>query len=142
MIFALGPTELHRIQIDVLNYEHSADSSDRHDRNWLRAEASVQVGSFSATEPLSILTWDLTRFLKDLEKLHETLKGKAIFDTREDQLKLILNGNGHGKIGLRGKISTPHPHTTTLTFGIAFDQTYLAESLAQLRRVVATFPAR
>jgi hypothetical protein len=142
MIFSLGPTELHRVQIDVLSYSYPAESSDRHDRNWLRADASVHVESFSAKEPLSILTWDLTRLLKELEKLHETLKGKAIFDTREDQLKLVLTGDGLGKIGLCGRIATPHPHTTTLTFGLAFDQTYLAESISQLRHVVAAFPER
>ena len=100
MIFSLGPTELHRVQIDVLSYEHPADSSDRYDRNWLRAEAFVHIESFSATQPLSILTWDLTSFLKPMEKLHKTLKGKASFETRENQIELVLNGDGLGKIGL------------------------------------------
>jgi hypothetical protein len=142
MIFALGPTEVHRVQIDVLNYEHPADSSDRHDRNWIRTEAFVQVESFSASQSLSILTWDLTSFLKPMEKLYKTLKGKAAFETRENQIKLVLYGDGRGQIGLSGRISTPHPHATSLTFGLAFDQTHLAESIAQLRRVVTAFPAR
>ena len=142
MTFTLGPTELYRVQIDVLGYEQPADSSDRHDRNWLRSEVRVQTGSYSATESISILTWDLTSFLKQLEKLHDKLKGAATFDTLEGQIKLELKGDGRGQISLVGQISNPHPHASTLTFQFGFDQTFLAESIAQLRRVVVQFPAR
>jgi hypothetical protein len=142
MTFTLGPTELYRVEIDVLSYEQPANSSDRHDRNWLRSEVRVQAGSYGGSESISILTWDLTSFLKQLEKLHDKLKGAATFDPLEGQIKLELKGDGRGQISLIGHISNSHPHATTLTFHLGFDQTYLADSIAQLRRVVAQFPAR
>jgi hypothetical protein len=95
-----------------------------------------------ASESISILTWDLTSFLKQLEKLHDKLKGAATFDTLEGQIKLELKGDGRGQISLVGQISNPHPHASTLTFQFGFDQTYLAESITQLRCVVVQFPAR
>jgi hypothetical protein len=142
MNFAFGATEHERLQIDVHAYEQAEDATDRFDRNWLRVEASVSVGSFRAKEQIAILTGDLESLANQLEKLHKKLTGTATFETLEEQLRFEVKGDGRGHMDLTGKLSSPEPNANILTFHLEFDQTQLAESIAQLRRVLAAFPER
>jgi len=100
------------------------------------------AGSFRAREQIAILTWDLEKLADQLEQLHSSLTGKAIFETIEDQLKLQLDGDGLGHISLAGQLSSPTPDPNILIFHLKLDPTDLSQSISQSRQVVASFPSR
>lgn len=142
MKFIFGPKH-EFVRFDVHGYEQAADSQDNHDRNWLRVDVSVSVGSFRGNEHLAILTWDIEKLLPELEKLYQTLNGSAKFETLENQVELEFVGDGIGHIQMAGRLtSSANPDRNELTFHLYFDQTDLAASIAQLKQVINVFPRR
>ena len=142
MKFCFGGHEHGCFEVDVHGYEQPADSEDRFDLNWLRAEVSVQAGSFRARESISILTWELNGFLAELAKLQESLAGTATFETIEEQLEIRLKGDGRGHVELSGRLSSPQPDADSLMFHLQIDQTDLARTISELRKVMSAYPER
>jgi hypothetical protein len=139
--FAIGQSEHPRIEIEVHGYERPV-SGDQHDDNWLNVRVAVAVGAFYGTFSAAFLTAELVGFADDVKRLHQSLKGGAIFSTVEDQLHLELKGNGLGNIEVTGSATDDAGLGNCLQFRFDIDQTHLASSLGELDDLIRAFPVR
>jgi len=138
---AFGGQEHERVEISVHGYERPP-RGEYFDDNWLRVGVSIHAGAFSGGFGAAFLTAELESFHEQLSSLHETLKGEARFQTLEEQLSLVLKGNGLGHIELAGEALDQPGIGSRLCFTISLDQSHLRSSLESLRAVLATFPVR
>lgn len=139
--FSIGGEGRERVEVQVIGYERSP-VAEYFDDNWLRVQVSVFAGAFSGRYDAAFLTEELEGFRKQLDELYRTLKGTAKFSTMEEQLSLLLSGDGLGEILLQGT-ATDIPGTgNSLMFEIALDQTHLHKSLIELKHVTESFPVR
>ncbi|HZR21695.1 MAG TPA: hypothetical protein VFE51_30715 [Verrucomicrobiae bacterium] len=141
MKFSLGQSQNERIEIDVLRYERLA-VGEYYDDNWLSAQIRVRAGAFSGQVEAALLASELVAFLSSLEALHATLRGSAEFSTLEEQLHLVLVGDGRGHIALTGDIADQPGIGNRLHFALQFDQSGLAASIRELEKVTSQFPVR
>lgn len=139
MTFAFGDLESERIEVEVRGYER-APTGEFGDDNWLTIGIRVWAGGFRGDTTASIQAGELTRFLRELRLLEQTLSGAAEFTTIEDQLRLRLTGDGRGHIELRGEVADRAGDGNRLDFTLQFDQSQLGKSIRELERVVLEFP--
>jgi hypothetical protein len=104
MTFSFGESQHERLEVDVLRYERSL-VGEYYDDNWLTVRICVSAGGFRGATDAAILTDELARFLTHLRALHQTLGGEAEFTTLEEQLHLVLSGDGKGHIELVGDLA-------------------------------------
>jgi len=140
--FTFGQTSGDGIEIDVQGYEQSSAAGEYWDNNWLSVEIRVRAGGFRGNVSATFLTTELAKFLSELVRLHDKLKGTAEFKTMEEQLSLNLTGDGVGHIELVGEVLDQAGIGNRLRFGLQFDQTYLAHSIVELKKIVSEFPVR
>ncbi len=88
------------------------------------------------------LTADFSQFLTQLVNLHDSLNGKAEFQTLEEQLFLELKGDGKGHINIRGEAMDMAGIGNRLIFNILIDQTQFRMSISQLKKITSHFPIR
>ena len=139
--FSIGGNSRERIEIQVVGYERNP-VGEYFDDNWLRVSVSVVAGAFSGKYDAAFLTEELVSFQKQLSELYRSLSGVARFSTMEEQLSLLLQGNGRGEILLKGT-ATDLPGTgNSLVFELTLDQTHLQKTLAELSLVTESFPVR
>jgi len=141
MIFSFGESQHERIEVDVLRYERSP-VGDYHDDNWLTAKVRVAAGGFRGAVDAAILTEELARFLDSLRPLYQSLRGTAQFTTLEEQLRMVLSGDGKGRIELVGEVADQPGIGNRLHFALHFDQSQLAASIRDLESVISQFPVR
>ena len=108
---------------------------------WLSSEIDVAAGVWAGRFPAALRAIDFHEFLAQLRKLHRDLKGKARFETLEDQLRLTLTGDDLGHVDLAGVAIDHSSLRNELRFQLAFDQSYLPNIMQQLEEIAATFPA-
>jgi len=92
-------------EVDVHGYERTA-VGEVWDDNWLKVGIRVLAGGFRGNAWAAILAGELTKFLSQLQLLHQSLTGAAEFISIEGQLGLHLVGDGKGHIQLRTKLQT------------------------------------
>src|ERR1700690_1927190 len=97
-----GGDHRERVAIEVSGYSHPGVQSNIYDANWLRANVSVDAGSFSGQFAASFLTGDFQTFEPQVANMYESLKGTAKFETLEGQLMLELSCNALGAVTLEG----------------------------------------
>jgi hypothetical protein len=132
------------IKIEVQGYERP-EATDDDDANWLVASCNVVVGEFTCILRLSLVTSDFVQFLAQLEKAVGSLSGNATFATLEEGLQVEINFNCAGHADLfgraRSRISLV-PKQSELSFSFETDQSFLAQTLRELKGIVAQFPIR
>jgi hypothetical protein len=132
------------VGIEVYNYERSG-AADEDDANWLKAKCSVAVGEFSCVVGLSLVTHDFVQFLTQLEEAVRQLKGTAVFATLEEGLELEINFKSAGQADLFGRARSQTsllPKQTVLSFSFETDQSFLAQTLRELKELVRQFAVR
>ena len=139
--FRLGGAGKEYVEVDVLRRERPA-AADVNDGNWLVARVVLEVGGFHAGYEAAIGADDVARFAQEVRRLHGDLRGQAEFATMEDQLRLLLVGDGQGHVSLTGAAQDRRGTGNRLEFHLELDQTQLAPLLGQLERVLAQFPVR
>jgi hypothetical protein len=137
--FFIGGLERQRIEVTVRGYER-APTGDYHDDNWLRVRVSVSAGGFTGRYDAAFLTAELVSFRDALRNLYSSLNGHAEFATLEEQLHLLLSGNGRGEVSLEGIAMDEAGNR--LEFGLKLDQTHLQSTLKELDEVILRFPVR
>jgi hypothetical protein len=100
---------------------------------WLRPTVTVSSGPFSGSADVYCSVSDFAQLLPDLQRLYDTLRGTATFDTIEGQIGFALTGDGLGHIALRGFLDDRAGGSNRLSFHIAYDQTLLWHSIAEIR---------
>jgi hypothetical protein len=132
-----------RVELLVGGYE-SESRGESYDDNWLRGSVAVTLAqpptaTFSAGCDVAWQTSDLLRFQESLRTLLEDLTGVATLSTLEDQVELTIRLDA-GKGTLEGRVEA---HAiASLSFEGATDQSFLRQTLAELRAVTAAYPFR
>jgi len=132
------------IQIEVFGYERP-DAVDADDANWLKARCSVTVAEFSATLTLSLVAHDFARFAHELEEAVQLLKGTATFSTAEAGLGIEIKFTtaGHADVFGSARSQTSFvPDQSVLSFSFETDQSFLAQTVRELKTIVSRFPVR
>jgi hypothetical protein len=96
------------------------------------ARVEVQVGGFTGYAELWLDVSDFVRFVPEVQRLYETLEGEACFETIENQISLVLKGDGKGHINLSGRLLDRCGDGNELLFKLFFDQTLLRQSISEL----------
>lgn len=132
-----------RLALSVDGYEREP-RGESYDDNWLRGSASVEVSqpplaTFRAKCDVSWQTTDLLRFQEVLRALLDDLAGVATLSTTEDQVELTIRLTA-GKGTIEGRVEA---HAiASLEFEGMTDQTFLSNTLTELRAVTTTYPFR
>ncbi len=82
---------------------------------------------------------ELQRFMRACVRLHHDLKGEALLETLEPNLKLAMSGNGRGRFHLTVSI-TPDHVAQQHSFEDEVDQTDLLAVISSLSAVLENFP--
>ena len=98
--------------------------------------------AFEVRPRASIQTSQLAAFALQLRQLYDTFSGAAEFTTIEEQVYLILKGDGKGHITLKGEMMDQPGIGNRLKFNLEFDQSQLANSIRDLSAIIAKFPVR
>jgi hypothetical protein len=132
--------KLANLTITIHNREFPA-SEDYWDGNWVNVTV-VYRDYYSTTikihGPILHLS-ELIGFLKDCERLYETLKGNAVLDPIEPNLRIELNVKKRGNIQMLTSI-TPNQLTQKHEMFDEIDQSYLSEFITGLRTVLEEYP--
>jgi hypothetical protein len=139
--FALGGTRYKRIEVEVLRYERAA-TGEYWDDNWLVTRIAVNAGAFRGAFEAALQAADLTEFRDQLIPLNTSASGVAAFKTMEEQLELLIAGNGRGGVYLEGVATDEAGIGNRLNFHFSLDLPSVAETIAQLELVIAQFPVR
>ena len=127
------------VAVDVVSYERTL-TGEYWDDNWLVVEVSVHAGGFRGKTRASIQTSELAVFGPQLRQLYDTLSGTAEFTTIEEQVYLILKGDGKRHITLKGEMMDQPGIGNRLNFNLEFDQSQLANSISDFSAIMAKFP--
>ncbi|MES2353110.1 MAG: hypothetical protein V4568_01710 [Pseudomonadota bacterium] len=139
--FSIGSNSRERIEVQVVGYKRNP-VGEYFDDNWLRVRVLVVSGAFSGKYDAAFLTEELVSFHNQLIELYRSLNGIAKFSTMEEQLSLLLHGNGRGEILLKGTAIDIPGTGNRLVFELTLDQTQLQKTLAELSLVTESFPVR
>ena len=96
------------------------------------AHVQIQSGGFTGNADLWLDVSDFARFAPEVQRLYETLKGDACFRTTENQIGLVLKGDGRGHIDLSGRLLDRCGDGNELLFKLDLDQTQLKDPITEL----------
>lgn len=114
--------------------------ADYWDGNWVYATISIVAGGFRGEFEAQLRTEEFLRFRDELRPLHDSLIGRAKFETMEGWLSIDIMGDGKGHFHA-DCVAVDMPGTGNhLSFGVDFDQTDLPEILKGLDAITQTFP--
>lgn len=129
------------LRVVVRAYEREG-SDDVYDANWLLCSAFVDTLSFRGTIEASLLTFDFSKFLDDLEEVMASSRGVANFDTMEGALDMRIELNQLGHVLVSGQMHEMSAGETKLTFAFTSERSFLVSAHADLKTIVAKFPER
>ena len=131
MKFAFGQSAHERLEIEILSVESPISDDD-----WINVAINVSAGAFSGNFKAFIRACELSDFLSQLHTLYDRLSGIAEFSTIEDQISLILKGDGKGHITLLGRLRDQAGDGNQLTINLEFDQSILKQSINSIDAVL------
>lgn len=133
LAFQIGGDTQDSVRVDILQ-----DNED----GWLSARVTVNAGEFRGSYPASFNSWAFSDFASQLEKLHRTVSGSAVFTSYERQLELELSCNAVGHIVILGEAMDYAGTGNKLIFRLHIDQSYVPSILGDLRKALEEYPAR
>jgi hypothetical protein len=132
-----------RLELSVAGYEREP-SGEQYDDNWLTGGVDLKVlqppiATFTAKCDVAWQTTDLLRFQETLRTLLDDLSGVATLSTAEDQVELTVRLES-GKGTVEGRVEA---HSIAVVeFEATTDQSFLKQTLAELRQVTTAYPFR
>jgi hypothetical protein len=119
-----------------------ATATNPDDADWLqvRARHKTAGSTVSVAGPL-IQASDLSRFLSDLVRLHESMSGEAVLQSAEPEIRIILHSRPRGKIEMVVNI-TPDQLAEEHLLRSEIGQSHLPQAISELKRVLKTFARR
>jgi hypothetical protein len=138
-VIRVGGEEVEFLSVAMLGRSYP-DATDDWSVNWLHAEVEVAVGRFRGWVAEDLRADELADFAEQLERLLDTFQGAAEFRTLEGWLELTITGDRRGHLTLAGRLRDQTGLGNTLSFSLAYDQTYFHRMLDGLRDAVERFP--
>jgi hypothetical protein len=131
------------LEVSVVGYERER-RGESYDDNWLRGGVSLTLAqpptaTFTAKCDVAWQTTELLGFQEALRTLLDDLSGVATLSTLEDQVELTIRLEA-GKGTVEGRVEA---HAiAALEFEATTDQSFLKQTLVELRQVTAAYPFR
>lgn len=116
--------------------------TDFWDGNWVGVEVRVRAGGFRGTYRASFRTTELRDFRAALEGLKEDLGGEARFETLEEQLAVVIRGDGRGHFVAECEARDEAGTGNVLEFSLGFDQTEIPGMVRGLSGILELHPVR
>lgn len=129
------------VKVSVCWYEFPAKQTGE-DANWLIVEVRFDLDGFKGKYQGYYEATDLARFLKELESAVSKLQGKAVLSGIEPTAEITVSMEARGTAVIEGELIRTPGSGPWLSFQIETDQSYLQETVRQLREVVERFPIR
>jgi hypothetical protein len=102
---------------------------------WYLAQVEISVSGFRGQIEPWLEAYDIDRFATQLAAVYESLQGEAKLSPREEQFTLCVQARTGGHIHVQGVAWSKATYENKLEFSIEIDQSFLPETLAQLRHV-------
>ncbi len=138
-VIVIGSEASEHVAIAVTRREFP-DASDTWDGNWICATVGVRAGAFRGEYEALLRTDELAHLRGELSRLHAELKGTAVFESREQWLRMQFEGDGRGHFVAECEARDQPGTGNTLCFQLMLDQTQLPTVLSALDGVLAVFP--
>ena len=138
--FCIGAPGRDRVEVRIDAYARPPSRDPYED--WLNADVTILIGSFSGRFCMAILPQELVALLAELTLLHSTLRGEAAFEAMEGQLSLHFVGNGPGGIAVQGRARDLAGPDNLFTFGLSVDEDSFRRTIEELNDVVFIYPVR
>jgi len=144
MHFGVGHPQHERVEFEQIEYQNECcdDVDDVYGANWLECAVSVEAGGLGGRARVLVLAQEVHEFLAQCRALYEKLEGHAEFKTVEDQVYLLIEGDGLGHMVCNGHLADQPEADNRLTFVLRFDQTLLWHTVSELEEVIAARPVR
>lgn len=139
--FTIGKRSSDFLAVQVQRRSHP-QATDFWDGNWLAARVEVGAGRFHGTFGADFRTTEFREFEAALSRLHRLLEGDAAFETMEQQVKILVRGDGLGHFEARCTVLDEPGIGNRLEFVLSFDQTEIPEIVRGLSSVSEAFPTR
>lgn len=136
----IGTKDADYISIPILQREFP-ESHDFLDGNWLDCSINFHISAFNGEFECRLRAEEFQTFYDDVCKLDETLIGIAEFSTMEEQVELVLEGDGKGHVAVKGFLMDPR-RENRLEYRFNIDQTYLEGLRRELHRLVEHYEVR
>ncbi len=113
---------------------------DSWDANWIACEIEVAVGGFHGAFRADLRSDEFLAFSRTMDDLAVALDSVATFSTMEQQLSVLLAGDGRGHVRVEGSASDTAGSGNRLHFSFEIDQTYLKQIQRDLEVILEAFP--
>jgi hypothetical protein len=130
--WSLGMGDAQYVRVEV-----RARPAQNDEYKWIPVRVNIKAGGFVSRFDASFLINEFSRFADELATLDQSLKGKAIFETMEEQLRLEVIVNKLGQVLINGEAMDIAGIGNKLLFHLDLDQSYIPKSVAELRSVVS-----
>ena len=142
--FRIGGEEREFLLVQAISRERP-QSLDFWDGNWLDARVHVSAGAFAGGYRASLRSDEFAHFLSGLRLIYTSLGTEipsyvAEFAAMEDQLSIVVRGDGLGNFVAHCIAIDELGTGNRLEFDLAFDQTYIPAILTGLESVLEAFP--
>lgn len=129
------------IVLEIVGYENPT-ASNYDDANWLDAKLTAEIGPFAGTFAISLRTAELVGLCEDLEKAAGSLSGQFSFESMESDLALEGRFGRGGSVELTGVVRTAFQPGVALQYRLESDQSFLTQTVEDLKLVIREFPVR
>jgi hypothetical protein len=129
----LAADEGRQILFEVFGREHAAQD-DYWDGNWLSSRVSVHAGAFRGAFDASLRAEEFVRLRDGVRACMTDLRGTFAFETMEEQLSVVANGDGLGHFTAECSARDAAGWGNLLTFTLSLDQTSPARSSGPIHR--------
>jgi hypothetical protein len=130
-----------KIAIKAISYER-ARADNISDANWIACNVILDIPPFCGEFEASFSTEDFRYFERELGLLSESLAGKAVFETDEGALRLLLVMRSRGELTVEGEAVFVGTARTSLKFRFSSDQSYLDDLLRGIGTITREFPVK
>lgn len=113
-------------------YGHGAPD----DLDWIAVDVQALAGRFEGNVSDYLSISDLTAFCTQLEKMHQTLKGRAVLGSMDTRFQAELYGDGLGHIAAHATVSDD---LAELKCTIEIDQTFLPKMIGEVKHILGTY---
>lgn len=104
-----------------------------------RAELTLKAGGFQVKSAFYTTTGEIFSFYQQLKDCNSKLKGSAIYDSYEANLKFTASYDDMGHITIHGDFSENLITVNKLTFAFGSDQSFIKYTLDDLTSLVAKY---
>ena len=131
------------LTLTVAGYARPPAEAGLLDLDWLDGRAELRLGPLVVARPCCFRPDDFLCLAAELDDCTTLLLGSAKFETLEGAVSLEIAMATLGRATIRGRFSLDQGDAEAdIRFSFASDQTYLATTLREVRRVVDRFPLR